>query len=75
MKDYQQEILILETIFSEIVETLNNKPKASDYEASRIYFENTGAIMNKWAIGVNQVKKLLQERMPTEDLTAENRPA
>jgi hypothetical protein len=74
-KDFSKEIKMLEEIYSELVEAIMNKPESSDYESSKIYFENASARMNKWANVVNDVKNLLEERKTLDDLTAENRPA
>jgi len=74
-KIFEKELLILDTLFSEIVDTLGKKPESGDIEAARIYLENALALMNKWALGINQVKKYLADREPTADLSADNRPA
>lgn len=69
------EIKILETVYSELIEAILNKPESQDYEFSRIYFENVTARMNNWAAMVNKVKTGLEKRVPVRDLTADNRPA
>lgn len=73
--NYSNEIKALETVYSEIIEAIVNKPESADYEVSRIYFENVAARMNKWAAIVNSVKGNLENRAPIGDLTADNRPA
>lgn len=74
-EDYNDEIKILGSVYSEIVEALINKPESGDYEIARIYYDNVVARMNNWAAMVNKVKLGLEKRLPVPDLTADNRPA
>ena len=74
-ENYREEIKMLETVYSELIEAILNKPDTADYEISRIYFENVAARMNHWALLVNKIKAALENRMPVKDLTADNRPA
>lgn len=73
--NYNIEILILNTLFVEMSEALINKPASQDYEANRIYIDNTYKLIFKWVKGVSQVKQQLKEREPITVLTADNRPA
>lgn len=70
---FQNEVEALNDVYSEIIDAIENKPDTSDYEKSRIYFENVLSYMNKWAMEINKVKNNLEE--PVKDLTADNRPA
>lgn len=74
-EDYNEEIKILGSVYSDIVEALINKPESQDYEVSRIYFDNVVARMNNWAAMVNKVKIGLEKRLPPPNLKADNRPA
>ena len=74
-ENYREEIKMLETVYSELIEAILNKPDTADYEKSRIYFENAVARMNHWALLVNKTKAALEGRLPVRDLTADNRPA
>ena len=56
---FTEEIKILESVYSELIEALLNKPESQDYETSRIYFENVTARMNNWAAMVNKVKAVV----------------
>ena len=72
---YEKEIKILNSLYSEIAEAITNKPSTQDYENSRIYFENVAARMNGWAAQVKDIKNSLENREPIKDLTTDNRPA
>lgn len=74
-KPFAEEIKKLEAVYSDIVEAILNKPDTSDFEKSRIYFENVVAHMNNWSAVLKDVKKSLENRIPLQDLTADNRPA
>lgn len=73
--EFKSEIKALDTVYSEMVEAILNKPDTGDYEISRIYFENITAQMNKWTAIINSIKTSLEERIPIGDLSADNRPA
>ncbi|MFH1197270.1 MAG: hypothetical protein V1720_16345 [bacterium] len=73
-KQFAGEIKMLNTLYSEMVEAILNKPDTADYEKARIYFENVVAHMNKWTSLVNQIKKQLEERDSTLDLSTDNPP-
>lgn len=75
MSDFNEEIKIIDEIYSDLVEAIMNKPEVEDYEKSRLYFENVASRMNYWVSELKQVKNLLESREPLEDLTADNRPA
>ncbi len=72
---FDNEIDMLDDLYSEIVEAITHKPDTQDYETSRIYFENLAARLNAWALTVKDLKKKLQDREPVKDITADNRPA
>lgn len=74
-KEFEQELRILDEIYSELIDGIMNKPKLEDYEVSRVYYENVAARMSKWAQQVNDLKKRLEDREPKRDLKADNRPA
>jgi hypothetical protein len=73
-KEFENEVKILDEVYSEMVEAIMNKPEMQDYEVSRIYFENVAARLNKWVNQVKDVKAKL-EKEDQIDLTADNRPA
>ena len=76
MRDqFEKEIRLLNSLYSEIVEAISNKPSSHDYEKSRIYFENVAARMNRWAIAVKDIKNGFETVEPVRDLTSDNRPA
>lgn len=72
---FEEEISILDEVYSEMVEAIVNKPGEQDYESSRIYFANVAARLNKWVDDVKEVKTKLETKEPVQDLTADNRPA
>jgi hypothetical protein len=73
-KEFENEIKLLDEVYSEMVEAIMNKPELQDYEVSRIYYENVAARLNKWVNHVKDVKNKLEEGEKL-DLTADNRPA
>lgn len=74
-KKFETEVKILDEVYTEVVEAITNAPDASDFEASRLYFENAKARMNDWARKLVKVKDELQSKEDIQDLTADNRPA
>lgn len=74
-KKFSIEVQILDEVYAEVVEAITNAPDASDFEASRLYFENAKARMNDWARKLVKVKDQLESKEETQDLTADNRPA
>ncbi|MBI9071292.1 MAG: hypothetical protein JEY94_06820 [Melioribacteraceae bacterium] len=75
LKKYETEIKIIDQVYGEVVEAITNAPDSSDFEASRIYFENAKARMNDWARKLVKVKDELESKEDVQDLTADNRPA
>ncbi len=73
--DFTKEKQIINDTYSEMIEIILNKPKTEEYENMRIYFENVHARMNDWAKKLKDVKELLEEKEPTQDISADNRPA
>ncbi len=73
--NYKKEIEVLDEVYSSLVDAIMNKPKLEDYEQSRIYTENLIAHLNKWVIDIKNVKNMLEDREPIQDITADNRPA
>ena len=74
-KEFENEIKLLDEVYSEMVEAIMNKPELQDYEVSRIYYENVSARLNKWVTHVKDVKNKLEKQESLGDLTADNRPA
>ncbi len=74
-KEFENEIKLLDEVYSEMLEAIMNKPELQDYEVSRIYYENVSARLNKWVTHVKDVKNKLEKQESLGDLTADNRPA
>ena len=72
---FEDEIKLIDEVYSEMIDALMNKPSTENYEEARIYFENVAARMNKWATQLKDVKSKLDNRSGKEDLSADNRPA
>ncbi len=73
--NFKDELNILNDVYSELIDAIENKPEIEDYEKSRIYTENLISHLNKWVIDVKNVRNLLEKREPVKDITADNRPA
>lgn len=74
-KEFENETLILDSIFEEMSEIIINKPAGQDYEENRLFAENTVRMVTKWVKGISQVREQLNEREHKDDLTTDNRPA
>ncbi|HET55998.1 MAG TPA: hypothetical protein ENN33_12395 [Ignavibacteria bacterium] len=73
--NFKDELDILNDVYSELIDAIENKPEVQDYEKSRIYTENLISYLNKWVVDVKNVRNLLEKREPIKDITADNRPA
>lgn len=73
--NFKDELNILNDVYSELIDAIENKPETKDYEKSRIYTENLISYLNKWVVDVKNVRNLLEKREPVKDITADNRPA
>jgi hypothetical protein len=73
--EFENEILILDTIFEEMSDTMMNKPQGHEYEEMRLFTENTLKMISKWVKGISQVRGQLNDREEKDHLTADNRPA
>lgn len=73
--NFKDELDILNDVYSELIDAIENKPEVQDYEKSRIYTENLISYLNKWVVDVKNVRNLLEKRGPIKDITADNRPA
>lgn len=73
--NFKDELNILNDVYSELIDAIENKPEVQDYEKSRIYTENLISYLNKWVLDVKNVRNLLEKREPIKDITADNRPA
>lgn len=73
--NFKDELNILNDVYSELIDAIENKPETQDYEKSRIYTENLISYLNKWVVDVKNVRNLLEKREPVKDITADNRPA
>jgi hypothetical protein len=74
-EEFNEEIELLNEIYSDMVDALMHKPTVEDIEKSRIYTENLLSFLNKWIIEIKNVKNSLEARQPVKDITADNRPA
>lgn len=72
---FEDEIKIIDEVYSEMVEAIMNKPNTENFEESRIYFENVAARMNNWVAQLKELRSKLNDREDKEDLSADNRPA
>ncbi len=73
--NFEKEIKSLDEVYTEMVDAILNRPDSEDFEASRVYFGNVSARLNKWVDNIKDVKTLLENKEPAQDLTADNRPA
>jgi len=73
--NFKDELNIINDVYSELIDAIENKPEVQDYEKSRIYTENLISYLNKWVVDVKNVRNLLEKREPIKDITADNRPA
>ena len=73
--EFENEIQILNDVYSDLIDAIEHKPATQNFEQSRIYTENLISYLNKWVLDIKNVKNLLENREPVKDLTADNRPA
>jgi len=59
--NHDDEIILLDTIYSDMIEALLNKPDENDIEAMRLFFDNVWGIFNRTIFRVTEIKNALQK--------------
>jgi hypothetical protein len=58
--NFDDEIILLDIIYSEMIEALHNKPDENDVEAMRLFFDNVWGVFNRTIFRVTEIKNNLQ---------------
>ncbi len=59
--NYENEIKLLDLIYTDMIEALHQKPDENDIEGMRLYLDNIWGIFNRTVFRVTEIKNGLQK--------------
>ena len=60
-ENFEKEIKLLDMIYTDMVESLHQRPDENDIEAIRLYIDNMRGVFNRTVFRVTEIKNSLQE--------------
>lgn len=61
IENFEKEIKLLDMIYTDMVESLHQRPDENDLEAIRLYIDNMRGVFNRTVFRVTEVKNSLQK--------------
>ncbi len=59
--NFENEIKLLDLVYSDMIDALHNKPDENDIEAIRLYIDNIRGVFNRTVFRVTEIKNNLQK--------------
>jgi len=60
-ENFEKEIKLLDMIYTDMVESLHQRPDENDIEAIRLYIDNMRGVFNRTVFRVTEIKNSLQK--------------
>jgi hypothetical protein len=59
--NFENEIKLLDLIYTDMLESIHQKPNENDIEAMRLYMDNIWGVFNRTVFRVTEIKNSLQK--------------
>ncbi|MDY0082888.1 MAG: hypothetical protein RBR74_06885 [Ignavibacteriaceae bacterium] len=60
-ENFEKEIKLLDMIYTDMIESLHQRPDENDIEAIRLYIDNIRGVFNRTVFRVTEIKNSLQK--------------